>query len=96
MKRLCLLRHAKSDWGDPAKDDFDRPLNPRGATAADGKGLAVIITASGADRAVTVNGSWNWLTGTPGTISSGDSGLLSLEVWGTAETDVYAAWKLIS
>src|SRR5690606_24839500 len=35
MKRLCLLRHAKSDWGDPAKDDFDRPLNARGATAAD-------------------------------------------------------------
>lgn len=35
MKRLCLLRHAKSDWGDPAKDDFDRPLNTRGAKAAD-------------------------------------------------------------
>lgn len=35
MKRLCLLRHAKSDWGDPAKDDFDRPLNPRGEKAAD-------------------------------------------------------------
>ena len=35
MKRLCLLRHAKSDWGDPAKDDFDRPLNSRGETAAD-------------------------------------------------------------
>ncbi|MEX0839837.1 MAG: histidine phosphatase family protein [Parvibaculum sp.] len=35
MKRLCLLRHAKSDWGDPVKDDFDRPLNARGAKAAD-------------------------------------------------------------
>jgi phosphohistidine phosphatase len=35
MKRLCFLRHAKSDWGDPAKDDFDRPLNTRGAKAAD-------------------------------------------------------------
>lgn len=34
MKRLCLLRHAKSDWGDPAKDDFDRPLNARGSKAA--------------------------------------------------------------
>ena len=68
----------------------------RGTASTDGKGLAVIITASGADRAVTVNASWNWLTGEPGTISSGDSGMLSLEVWGTAETDVYAAWKLIS
>ncbi|MBC7103108.1 MAG: histidine phosphatase family protein [Parvibaculum sp.] len=34
MKRLCLLRHAKSDWGDPAKDDFERPLNARGVKAA--------------------------------------------------------------
>jgi hypothetical protein len=67
----------------------------RGATAADGKGLAVKITASGADRAVTVNASWLWATGEPGTISSGDSGLLSLEVWGTAETDVIASWVLI-
>ena len=35
MKRLCLLRHAKSDWSDPASDDFHRPLNERGARAAD-------------------------------------------------------------
>lgn len=35
MKRLCLWRHAKSDWGDPAKDDFDRPLNARGTKAAE-------------------------------------------------------------
>jgi len=30
MKTLTLLRHAKSSWDDPALDDFDRPLNPRG------------------------------------------------------------------
>lgn len=35
MKRLCLLRHAKSDWSDPASDDFSRSLNARGARAAD-------------------------------------------------------------
>lgn len=35
MKRLCLLRHAKSDWSDPSSDDFNRPLNARGAIAAD-------------------------------------------------------------
>ncbi|HEY4343976.1 MAG TPA: histidine phosphatase family protein [Parvibaculum sp.] len=34
MKRLCLLRHAKSDWSDPASDDFNRPLNARGEKAA--------------------------------------------------------------
>lgn len=30
MKQLILVRHAKSDWGDPGLDDFDRPLNGRG------------------------------------------------------------------
>ena len=30
MIRLALVRHAKSDWGDPALDDHDRPLNDRG------------------------------------------------------------------
>jgi phosphohistidine phosphatase len=34
MKRLTLLRHAKSDWDDPVKRDFDRPLNARGMRAA--------------------------------------------------------------
>lgn len=30
MKRLFLIRHAKSSWGDPTLRDFDRPLNNRG------------------------------------------------------------------
>jgi len=34
MKTLTLLRHAKSGWGNPALDDFDRPLNERGRKAA--------------------------------------------------------------
>jgi phosphohistidine phosphatase len=34
MKTLYLLRHAKSDWGDPGLDDHDRPLAPRGERAA--------------------------------------------------------------
>ena len=34
MKRLTLLRHAKSGWDDPVKRDFDRPLNERGERAA--------------------------------------------------------------
>lgn len=31
MKRLTLLRHAKSSWTDADQQDFDRPLNERGA-----------------------------------------------------------------
>ena len=34
MKRLAVLRHAKSSWDDPGLDDFDRPLNDRGWKAA--------------------------------------------------------------
>lgn len=34
MKRLILMRHAKSSWDDSAQDDHDRPLNARGQRAA--------------------------------------------------------------
>lgn len=34
MKRLIVLRHAKSGWDDPVARDFDRPLNARGRRAA--------------------------------------------------------------
>lgn len=30
MKRLFIIRHAKSDWDDSSLDDYDRPLNKRG------------------------------------------------------------------
>lgn len=30
MKKLLIIRHAKSDWGNPDTADFDRPLNARG------------------------------------------------------------------
>jgi phosphohistidine phosphatase len=33
-KRLSILRHAKSDWGQPGRSDFERPLNERGRAAA--------------------------------------------------------------
>ncbi|MCE2482681.1 MAG: histidine phosphatase family protein, partial [Alphaproteobacteria bacterium] len=45
MKTLLLLRHAKSDWGDPAREDFDRPLNARGRKAA--RGMAGHIARRG-------------------------------------------------
>jgi len=30
MKKLLLIRHAKSDWTDSHQTDFERPLNARG------------------------------------------------------------------
>jgi phosphohistidine phosphatase len=34
MKRLAVLRHAKSSWDEPDLDDFNRPLNERGWKSA--------------------------------------------------------------
>ena len=34
MKRLLLLRHAKSSWAEAGLEDFERPLNERGLRAA--------------------------------------------------------------
>ena len=34
MKRLILMRHAKSDWSGGALSDFERELNPRGERSA--------------------------------------------------------------
>ncbi len=34
MKRLLILRHAKSDWGDSSLDDWQRPLSGRGINDA--------------------------------------------------------------
>jgi phosphohistidine phosphatase len=34
MRRLILMRHAKSSWTDPSQRDLDRPLNKRGRRSA--------------------------------------------------------------
>lgn len=34
MKRLFLMRHAKSSWDSPGLSDFERPLNDRGLNTA--------------------------------------------------------------
>jgi phosphohistidine phosphatase len=61
MKRLYVLRHAKSSWDDARLDDFDRPLNDRGEQAAPMMGRVMrdngfepdAIVASPATRAKT-------------------------------------------
>ena len=44
MKRLWLLRHAKSSWDDAGLADADRPLAPRGEAAA--AAMAAYLAAS--------------------------------------------------
>jgi phosphohistidine phosphatase len=45
MKRLILMRHAKSDWGTPGLPDHARPLNKRGRRAA--RALGAWLRAEG-------------------------------------------------
>lgn len=60
MKRLYVIRHAKSSWSDPALGDFDRPLNKRGkrdapfmgARLKEGGAKPDMIVSSPARRAV--------------------------------------------
>ena len=52
MKQLAILRHAKSDWGNPGMTDFDRPLNKRGRKAAKKVGLALRERGLAVDRIV--------------------------------------------
>jgi phosphohistidine phosphatase len=59
MKRLYVLRHAKSSWDDASLADFDRPLNERGKEGAPFMGnvmrergyLPDVVLASPAKRA---------------------------------------------
>lgn len=50
MKRLGILRHAKSSWDHPGTDDFDRPLNERGWKAARRMGREFKHRAIGFDQ----------------------------------------------
>jgi len=59
MKNLYLIRHAKSDWNDESKSDFERGLNKRGEKAIlimanalkEKKVLPDLILSSSAKRA---------------------------------------------
>lgn len=53
MKRITLLRHAKSGWDDPVARDFDRGLNPRGERAAVTIGRAAAEGGLGIDAIVS-------------------------------------------
>jgi phosphohistidine phosphatase len=53
MKRLLILRHAKSDRSDPSLTDHDRPLAPRGEVDAPRMGAALAALGIAPDRILT-------------------------------------------
>ena len=52
MKKLILMRHAKSGWDDPTLDDHDRLLNQRGRMAATLMGAFIADAGLTPDRAL--------------------------------------------
>lgn len=75
MRRLLLLRHAKSSWDQDDLDDMSRPLSSRGRKAApligrhiSGRGLVPgLVLCSTAERArqtlELVSAEWEWPAG---------------------------------
>ncbi|MCK4691342.1 MAG: histidine phosphatase family protein [Desulfuromonadales bacterium] len=53
MKRLTLIRHAKSDWNSTATTDLERPLNSRGEKAAPLMGQRLATCGWKADRLIS-------------------------------------------
>ena len=53
MKRLMLLRHAKSDWEADYGSDHSRPLNDRGMSSARWIGTALARSGEIPDRVIT-------------------------------------------
>jgi len=53
VKQLILVRHAKSDWGDPALGDHERPLNKRGQRNAPEMGARLAERGMRPDRIYT-------------------------------------------
>ena len=53
MKTLLVMRHAKSDWGQAGSSDHDRPLAPRGITAARRMGRFLSESGSAPDLVVS-------------------------------------------
>lgn len=53
MRRLYLIRHAKSDWDSPAGGDHERPLAPRGVKAAKLMGRFLAAAGQAPDAVVT-------------------------------------------
>ena len=53
MRRLILMRHAKSDWDAPFGSDHDRPLSKRGVRAATAMGIVLARSKLVPDHAIS-------------------------------------------
>lgn len=59
----------------------------------DGRSASVRVVCDGTTRTLTFPIEWTWLGSIPASLAAGDTGYLSLTAYGTADTDVIAAWS---
>jgi phosphohistidine phosphatase len=62
VKRLTLMRHAKSSWKHPGLADEDRPLNKRGKSNAPEMGARLAARGFRPDRMVSSPAKRAWVT----------------------------------
>ena len=59
----------------------------------DGRSASVRVVCDGTTRTLTFPIEWTWLGSIPASLAAGDTGYLSITAYGTADTDVIAAWS---
>ncbi len=75
--------------------DFTATANRSSASTRSRSATVRVSANAGGARALTFNASWVFLgPGAPTTIAANKVGVLSLKSYGTAETDIVAAWAV--
>lgn len=71
--------------------NFSASTNRPGAGFA--KAIAVVVTADGSNRALSVNANWTCIGAVPTQVTANKTGVLSLTALGPAETDVIYVYQ---
>jgi len=75
--------------------DFTATANRSSAATRSRSATVRVASNAGGARALTFNANWVFLgPGLPTTIAANKVGILTLKCYGTAETDVIAAWSV--
>jgi len=70
-------------------------ITTEGRSASKNKSVKVLLDSNGADRNLAFSSSWEWIGTKPSGISNTDKGLLTMTNFGSAETDIVAAYQVL-
>jgi phosphohistidine phosphatase len=86
VKRLYILRHAKSSWDDPGLDDHERPLAPRGQRAC--KVMAEYLRANAIEPDLVLCSSARRTRETLAGVAPGGKHLIESELYSASPGDL--------